>query len=327
MKAALYRSYGPPDVVRIEDMDKPIPLDEEVLIRVRASALNPLDWRLMRGGSLLFRAVFGMGVRAPKDSRIGHDVAGEVEAVGRKVKRLRPRDAVFGTCLGAVAEYACASENKLAAMPDKLTFEQAASLPIAGLTALQSLRDKGKVQPGQRVLINGAAGGVGTFAVQVAKAFGAEVTGVCSTGKVEMVRSLGADRVIDYTEQDFTEGNERYDIILDNVGNHSLSACRRRLTRKGKYVLVGGPKDVGAILRRSLRALVLSWFVSQDLGLIVARINTTDLDVLGALIASGKATPVIDRHYRLSEAAEAIRYLEEGHARGKVIITLEADRA
>ncbi len=319
MKAALYRSYGPPDVTQIEDVDKPVPGAQEVLIRVRAAGLNPLDWRLMRGGPVI-RALSGL--RAPRDPRVGRDVAGEVEAVGRNVKRLRPGDAVFGTCLGAAAQYACASEEKLATKPDKVTFEQAACLPIAGITALQGLRDQGKIQRAQKVLINGAAGGVGTLAVQVAKSFGAEVTGVCSSAKVEMVRSLGADRVIDYTNQDFTQGSEHYDVILDNVGNHSLSACRRVLNRNGKCVIVGGPKEVGAILRRSLNALVLSWFVSQRLGLCVARINTADLSVLGELIASGKMTPVIDRRYRLSEIAEALRYLEEGHARGKVIINL-----
>lgn len=253
----------------------------------------------------------------------GRDVAGQVEAAGRNVTQLKPGDAVFGSCDGAFAEYACAPEPALALKPDNVTFGQAASVPVAGLTALQGLRDKGRLRPGQKVLINGAAGGVGTFAVQIAKSFGAEVTGVCSARNVEMVRSIGADRVVDYTQEDFTKGAQRYDIILDNVGNHSLSAIRRVLNPEGVCVMAGAPKKVGLFLTRALTAPVLSRLVGQKFVLLMARRSKEDLAMLGELMAAGKVTPVIDRRYRLSDVAEAVRYLEEGHARGKVVITLE----
>ncbi len=324
MKAIVYSDYGSPDVLKCEEIEKPTAGDNEVLIRVRAASVNPADWRLMRGSPYIVRMLFGL--RKPTASRPGRpgvDVAGQVEAVGRTVTQFKPGDEVFGSCRGAFAEYACTSEQKLAMKPDNVTFEQAASVPVAALTALQGLRDKGHIQPGQKVLINGAAGGVGTFAVQIAKWFGAEVTGVCSTRNVEMVRSIGADRVIDYTQEDFTKSGRRYDLILDNVGNHSLSACRRVLNPKGIFVIAGGPKKGWIILLRALKALVLSRFVSHKMFLFIARINTTDLTIMGELMAAGKVTPVIDRRYRLSEVPEAIRYLEEGHARGKVVITLE----
>jgi NADPH:quinone reductase-like Zn-dependent oxidoreductase len=324
MKAAVYTRYGPPEVIRIADVEKPVPKDNEALIKVRAASVNPLDWHFMRGTPYLIRLMAGL--RKPKDTRLGVDVAGQVEAVGRNVTQFEPGDAVFGACRGAFAEYMCASESALVSKPDNVTFEQAASAPIAALTALQGLRDKGHIQPGQKVLINGAAGGVGTFAVQIAKSFGAEVTGVCSTRNVEMVRSIGAARVIDYTREDFTKMGQRYDLLFECVGNCSLSACRRVLNPKGIYVPVGGTSDRWMIgpLARAFATLVLSWFVSQELvKFFLARPNKEDLTVVGEFMATGKVTPVIDRRYTLSDVPEAIRYLEEGHARGKVVITLE----
>ena len=323
MKAAVYTRYGPPDVVQITDVEKPVPTDNEVLIRVRAASVNPLDWHYMRGTPYFLRVMAGL--RKPKVTRLGVDVAGQVEAVGRNVTQFKPGDEVFGSCRGAFAEYACTSESALAMKPDNVTFEQAASVRVAALTALQGLRDKGQIQPGQKVLINGAAGGVGTFAVQIAKSFGADVTGVCSTRNVDMVRSIGADQVIDYTQEDFTKSGQRYDLILDCVGNHSLSACRRVLNPKGIYIGVGGPSGrwMIGLLARAIKALVLSRFVSQKLVMFLARRSKEDLTIMRELMETGKVTPVIDRRYRLSEVSEAIRYLEEGHARGKVVITLE----
>jgi len=325
MKAAVYRKYGPPDVVvHIESVEKPIPKDSEVLIKVRAASVNPLDC-VVKGPPYVVRIMFG--VRKPKDTRIGVDVAGQVEAVGRSVTRFKPGDEVFGACPGAFAEYACASETKLARKPDKVTFEQAASVPVAALTALQGLRDNGHIRPGQRVLIHGAAGGVGTFAVQIAKSFGAEVTGVCSTRNVQMVRSTGANHVIDYTQENFTESGRRYDVFLDLVGNHSLAACGRVLNPKGTYI-VGGVlgaaegKWIGP-LAPLLKALVWSPFATQNIVVFLAKIRSEDLTVMRELMEAGKVTPVIDRCYRLSEVPEAIRYLGQKHARGKVVILLE----
>jgi NADPH:quinone reductase-like Zn-dependent oxidoreductase len=328
MKAA-YTRYGPLDVVEVNSLDKPVPRDNEVLIKVRAASVNPLDWKTMTGGPYIVRIL--LGLRKPKIKQLGVDVAGQVEAVGRNVTQFKPGDAVFGTCRGAFAEYACTCQSAklmksaLVMKPDNVTFEQAAAAPVAALTALQGLRDKGRIQPGQKVLINGAAGGVGTFAVQIAKSFGTDVTGVCSTRNVDMVRSIGADRVIDYTQEDFTKGEQRYDLLFDNVGNHSLSACRRVLNPKGILIMVGAPNDVRVIdlLARLIGALVLSPFVSQKLITFIARSNEEDLTIVGELMATGKVTPVIDRRYSLSEIPEALRYLEEGHARGKVAITLE----
>jgi NADPH:quinone reductase-like Zn-dependent oxidoreductase len=263
------------------------------------------------------------GLRKPKITRLGVDVAGQVEAVGGKVTLFKPGDEVFGSCRGAFAEYVCTSESALVMKPDNVTFEQAASAPVAAFTALQGLRDKGRIQPGQKVLINGAAGGVGTFAVQIARWFGADVTGVCSTRNADMVRSIGANRVIDYTEADFTKSGQRYDLFFDCVGNHSLLACRRVLNPKGIYVMVGGRPDGQWLgpLARPLKALVLSRFVSQNLVMFLARPNKRDLSIICDLMKAGKVTPVIDRRYGLSDVPEAIRYLEEGHARGKVVIT------
>ncbi len=328
MHAILYYTYGSPDILKLEDIETPVPKDNEVLIKVRAASVNPFDWHFMRGTPYFLRLMAGL--RKPKDKRLGVDVAGQVEAIGRNVTRFKPGDAVFGTCRGAFAEYACTAESALVMKPDSVTFEQAASVPIAALTALQGLRagglgDKGQIQPGHKVLINGAAGGVGTFAVQIAKAFGADVTGVCSTRNVEMVRSQGADRVIDYTREDFTKSGQRYDLIFDSVGNHSLLAFRRVLNPRGTYIAVGGSRGrwmIGPLIS-ALAAPVLSRFVSQKMIMVLAKLNREDLAILCELMKAGKVTPVIDRRYKLSEVPEAIRYLEEGHARGKVVITLE----
>jgi NADPH:quinone reductase-like Zn-dependent oxidoreductase len=325
MKAIRYHRYGSPDVLEYTDVETPVPGDDEVLVRVRAASVNPFDWHLMRGAPFLARLMAGM--RRPKDPRLGADLAGVVEAVGKNVTQFGPGDEVFGAAKGAYAEYTCARGDKLAPKPANATFEQAAAIPIAGLTALQALRDKGHLQPGQSVptsvLINGAAGGVGTFAVQIARAFGAEVTGVCSTKNVELVRSLGAAHVVDYTREDFTQSSRRYDVIVDCIGNHSLTACRRVMSRRGFYVVVGGP-DGGWLspLPFILRLLLLSRFVSQTLSLIMASLNPADLTVLKELIEAGKVTPHIDRTYPLSDAAEAIRYVETKHARGKVALTM-----
>jgi len=323
MKAIVYHSYGSPDVLKCEEIEKPAPKDNEVLVKVRAASLNPLDWRLMKGQPSALRIFFGL--RRPRFGRPGVDMAGVVESVGKNVTRFKPGDEVFGACRGACAEYASAPESRLAVKPSKVTFDQAASVNVAALTALQGLRDKGSLQPAQKVLINGAAGGVGTFAVQIAKCLGAQVTGVCSTRNLEMVRSIGADRVIDYTREDFTRSGQRYDVILDNVANHPLSAIRRVLNPKGRYILVGAPHSPSMIelLGGLFKPLMLSLFVSQKLSFFIAKPNKEDLTMIGELISSGKVTPVIDRRYRLSEVPDAIRYLEEGHARGKVVIVVE----
>jgi NADPH:quinone reductase-like Zn-dependent oxidoreductase len=324
MNAIIYTEYGSPDVLQYTEVERPVPKDDEVLIRVRAASVNPLDWRLMKGVPKVFRILFRLpGPSVTQPGRPGRDVAGRVEAVGRNVTRFKPGDEVFGWCNGALAEYACAAESALVVKPDHVTFEQAASIPVAGLTALQGLRDKGRIQPGQKVVINGAAGGVGTFAVQIARSFGADVAGVCSTRNVDLVRSLGADRVFDYTREEFTKGGQRYDLILDNVGNRSLSACRRVLNPKGRCVIAGAPKELGIFLARALTAPLLSLFVSQTFGMLIAKLKKEDLTVMCELMEAGKVTPVIDRRYRLSEAREAIRFLAEGHARGKVVITME----
>ena len=322
MKAIVFYEYGSPDVLKYEEIERPAPGDREVLIKVRAASINPYDWHFMRGEPYLLRLMAGL--RRPKDRRLGIDVAGQVEAAGKNVTRFKPGDEVFGSCRGALAEYACASESMLVVKPHHVTFEQAASVPVAAFTALQGLRDHGKVEPGHRVLINGASGGVGTFAVQIGQWLGAEVTGVCSTRNVEMVRTLGADHVMDYTQEDFTRGGQRYDLIFDPVGNHSLSALRRVLNPKGTCVVVGGPSGrwIGP-LGSFVKARALSPFLSQRLVAILAKPNREDLTILAELMAAGKVTPVIDRRYRLSEIPDAIRYLEGGHARGKVVITAE----
>ena len=325
MKAIVYQNFGSPDILRFEEIDKPTPADNEVLIRVRAASVNPLDWKLMKGGPFILRLLLGLG--KSKIKRPGIDVAGQVEAVGRNVTQFKPGDEVFGICRGAFAEYATSQsvpgmKSVLVRKPANVTFDQAASAPVAALTALQGLRDKGRIQQGQKVLINGAAGGVGTFAVQMAKSFAANVTGVCSTTNVDMVRSIGADCVIDYTKEDFTRSGQRYDLVLDCVGNHSLSACRRVLNPKGILVMVGAPDDSSVIrlLARLLGALVLSRFVSQKMVFFIAKVNQEDLTILGELMAIGRVTPVIDKRYRLSELPEAFRYAAEGHSRGKLIV-------
>jgi NADPH:quinone reductase-like Zn-dependent oxidoreductase len=322
VKAIAYHRYGPPSVLQSEEVEKPTPRDDEVLIKVRAAAVNPADWHFMRGEPRVARLFFGL--RKPKITRFGVDLAGQVEAVGRNVTEFKPGDEVFGVGRGSLAEYACTVQSRLVTKPEGMSFEQAAASPVAGLTALQGLRDKGKIQAGQRVLISGASGGVGTFAVQIAKSFGAHVTAVCSTRNVDMVRSIGADRVIDYTQQDFTNGTEAYDLILDLAVTHSLSEYRRVLTPKGTAVIAGGPSNVRNILTVAFEVFVLSRFVSQNFVMFVAKANKEDLTTLRDLMESGKITPVIDKRYALSEAAEAVAYLAKGHARGKVVITLES---
>ena len=323
MKAIVYRCYGSPDVLTYEDIEKPMPGDDEVLVKVHAASVNPLDWHYMRGSPYFIR--LGSGVGAPKDIRLGVDFAGTVEAVGKDVEQFKLGDEVFGGANGAFSEYVTVRDSRALAMkPANITFEQAASVPIAAITALQALRDKGKIKTGHRVLINGASGGVGTFAVQIAKSFGAEVTGVCSTRNVEMVRSIGADHVFDYKKENYTESGKQYDLIIDNVGNHSLLANRRVLSPEGVLVIVGGAGGnwLGPLIR-PIKALLLSPFVGQEFVLILAQLRQEDLAILAGLMQAGTVTPVIDRSYRLSEVAAAIRYSEEGHARGKIVIDLE----
>jgi NADPH:quinone reductase-like Zn-dependent oxidoreductase len=324
MKAIVYRCYGSPDVLKLEDIAMPAPADNRMLVKVHAASVNPLDWHYMRGEPYIMRADSGMG--APNNIHMGVDFAGTVESVGKDVKRFRPGDEVFGGRNGAFAQYVSVAENgSVAIKPANLTFEQAAAVPIAAITALQALRDKGKLQAGQNVLINGASGGVGTFAVQIAKAYGAKVTGVCSTRNLAMVRSIGADQVIDYTQEDFTKGSQRYDLIIDTVGTHSFAEYRHVMTPHGTLVMVGS-QDKGpwlGPLSGAINAQLYSPFVSQKFIFILADMNQDDLGTLRDLMQAGKVTPVIDKRYVLSEAPEAIRYLEQGHARGKVVVTLE----
>jgi NADPH:quinone reductase-like Zn-dependent oxidoreductase len=327
MKAIVRCEYGLSNL-KLEDIEKPVPDNDQILVKVHAVSVNPYDWHFVEGTPYVMRGM-GVGLRKPKDIRLGVDFSGTVEAVGKNVTQFKPGDDVFGGRDGAFAEYVCRrAVGAIALKPASLTFEQAASINIAGITALQGVRDKGKVQPGQKVLINGASGGVGTFAVQLAKNFGAEVTGVCSTRNVELVQSLGADHVIDYTKEDFTKGDQKYDVILDNVANHSLSECRSVLTPNGIYVLIGGGgvTEQGFLggLAKALNAALFSKFVSQKMGMMMADPSTKDLTLLADMMQSGKIKPVIDRTYKsLSEVPDAIRYLEQGHARGKVIITVE----
>ena len=321
MKAIVYHRYGSPDVLECAEVERPSAGDDDVLVQVRAASVNPLDWHYLRGSPRFMRLMTGL--LRPKATRLGFDLAGRVEAVGRNVTQCRPGDEVFGTGRGAFAEYVVALEKNLAAKPARLTFEQAAAVPVAGYTALQALRDKGRIQPAQKVLIIGAAGGVGTFAVPIAKSFGADVTGVCSTRNVDLVRSIGADQVVDYTKEDFTRSGPTYDLVIDCVGNRSLAACRSVMKPRGIYVMVGGQNGrwIGP-LARGLKAVLLSRFVSQQLVMMLTSGNKQDLLMLKELIEFGKITPVIDRSYPLSQTAEALRYVEEGHARGKVVITV-----
>ena len=323
MKAIVRERYGSPDVLELRDVDKPVLDDDSVLVKVRAASINAYDWHMMRG--LPFLARMSEGLRKPKSIAMGVDVAGQVEAVGKNVTHLRPGDEVFGARSGALAEYVRGSAKSfLVPKPAGLTFEQAAAMPMAATTALQGLRDRGQLKAGQTVLINGAAGGVGTFAVQIAKAFGAHVTAVCSTRNVDMVRSIGADEVVDYTREDFTKRGQAYDLILDVAASRPLSECRRVLASNGTLVLVGAPdgRRMGPIVARILAMIVLSRFASQKLLPFLAKNNKEDLMFLKELVEAGRIRPVIDRTYPLSETAAAIRYLEEGHARGKIVITV-----
>ena len=323
MKAIVIDRFGTPDVLRLEEVPTPVPADDQVLIRVRASSVNPYDWHYLTGLPRLFRPAFG--VRRPKYRILGADLAGQVEAVGRAVAGFRPGDEVYGqVAAGAFAEYAVAAEGQIAPKPANLTFEEAAAVPLAGFTALQAVRDQGKVQPGQRVLVNGASGGVGTLAVQIAKAFGAEVTGVCSTANVDLVRSLGADHVVDYTREDFAAGTRRYHFLFDNVGNRKLSEYRRALEPKGMYLASHGQAEnrwlgpVGFLARMT----VVSPFVSQRLASFVSQPSRADLLALKDMIEAGSLKPVVDRAYPLSQVADAFRHLEQWHVRGKVVITV-----
>lgn len=320
MKAIVCREYGSPE---LREVDKPLVTDDDMLVRVHAAALNPLDWYFMAGRPYLGRLLIGL--RGPKRGyRPGVDFAGTVEAVGAKVKRFRPGDEVFGAAKGAFAEYVCASENRAVLKSANLTFEQVAALPVAALTALQGLRDKGRVQPGQKVLINGASGGVGTFAVQIAKMFGAEVTGVCSTRNVDLVRSLGADHVIDYMQEDFTRSGQRYDLMLDIAGSRSWSDCKRVLGPKATFLPIGGPKTNRFFgpMGRLLTVTLASLLGSRKVIMFIAKMSREDLAFLQELIETGKLTPVIDRRYDLSEMSKALAYLGEGHARGKIVLTV-----
>ena len=321
MKAIVYRKYGLPDVLELRDVEKPAIVDDGVLVRVRAASVNPADWHTMTGKPYLMRAQ--SGPRGPKSERLGIDFAGTVEAVGEDVAEFREGDDVFGGSSGAFAEYVSARES-VAPMPGNLPFEQAASVPIAAVTALQALRDKGQVQPGQKVLINGASGGVGTFAVQIAKSFGAEVTGVCSTRNVELVRSLGADHVVDYTREDFTRGGRRYDIVLDVAGSRSWSEIKRVLDPHATVVLVGAPKGHRLLgpLRHILRMRLAAVPGSRKAAFFIAKFNKADMQALRELLEAGKVKPAIDRRYELGEIGDALRYVGEGHARGKVVVTI-----
>lgn len=323
MKAIVHDAYGPPDVLALRDVERPSAGDAEVLIRVRAAGVDRGVWHVMAGRPYLIR-LMGYGLRAPRQRVPGMDLAGTVEAIGRNVRRFTPGDEVFGMCEGSFAEYACAREDSLEPKPAGLTFEQAAAVPVSGITALQVVRDAAGVHPGQQVLVIGASGGVGTFAVQIAKAFGAEVTGVCSTQKLDLVRSIGADHVIDYQREEFTDGRRRWDAILDTAGNRPLADLRRALTPRGTLVIVGGEEGgrwLGG-LERQLWAALLSPFVSQRLLSQFPAKRPGDLARLRELIEAGQVRPVVDRTWPLGEAPEAVRYMTEGKARGKVVLTV-----
>lgn len=323
MKAIVYHNYGPPDVLKLEEVPKPAPGDDEVLVKVHAASVNAADWHLLTADIVLVR-LMGMGLLKPKNPILGADIAGQVEAVGKNVKQFQPGDEVFGDIsasgFGGFAEYVAVPESALALKPANLTFEQAAAVPLAAVTALQALRDDGKIQPGHKVLINGASGGVGTYAVQIAKALGAEVTGVCSTSKMEMVRSLGADHVIDYTQENFTQNGQQYDLILAANGYHPISDYKRALAPKGVYVMVGG--SMTQMMQAMLLGPLMSMTGDQKMGNMLAKPNQQDLVFLKELLETGKVVPVIDRSYPLHETPEALRYLGQGHARGKIVITV-----
>lgn len=320
MKAIVYTKYGSPDVIEFKAVEKPTPKDDEVLIKIYAASVNAYDWHFLTADIFLIRFMGG-GFFKPKNQRLSADVSGRVEAVGKNVKQFKPGDDVFGMIRGSFAEYACAAENLLALKPSNLSFEEAAAVPMAGSTTLQGLRDEGKVQPGQKVLINGASGGVGTFAVQIAKFFGAEVTAVCSTKNLDQARSIGADHVIDYTKENFTKSGKHYDLIFAANGYHPLSDYKRALTPKGIYIMAGGT------MAQLFQPMFFGWWMSEKggrkIGGVAAKRSQKDLVILKELLEAGKVVPVIDRRYPLSETAEALRYLGEGHAKGKVVITIE----
>lgn len=323
MKAITYSKYGPPEVLQLKEVEKPVPKDNEVLVKVIAASANPADWHMIRGEPKFARLAFGL--TKPKNIIPGIDIAGKVEAVGKNIKEFHLGDEVFGDCGwgGAFAEYVCVNENRLVPKPANISFEEGASISVAAISALQGLRDKGNIQSGQKVLINGASGGVGTFAVQLAKYFGAEVTGVCSTRNLDLVRSIGADKVIDYTKEDFANTTQKYDLIIDNVANRSVTDLQRALSPNGLCVIIGF-SSLSRMIQQMLLGPLASMIGNKKIvGLGTAKPNKKDLNFLKELLAIGKIKPVIDRSYSLSEVPEAIRYLEEGHARGKVVITLE----
>jgi NADPH:quinone reductase-like Zn-dependent oxidoreductase len=321
MKAIVYTKYGPPDVLQLKETEKPAPKDDEVLIKVHAASLNAYDWHALTADIFLVR-LMGFGLLKPKNKILGADIAGRVEAAGRNITQFEPGDDVFGDIgRGGFAEYACARENRLVSKPANLSFEEAAAVPMAALTALQGLRDKGRIQPGQKVLINGASGGVGTFAVQIAKSFGAEVTAVCSTAKMDTARSIGADQVIDYTKEDFTKNRQHYDLIFAANGYHPILDYRRALGPKGIYVVAGG--TIAQMFQAMLLGPWISMAGSKKMGGLSAKVDQKDLIFIKELLEAGKVRPVIDRRYPLSEVPEALRYLGERHAQGKVVIALE----
>jgi NADPH:quinone reductase-like Zn-dependent oxidoreductase len=319
MKAIVYTKYGSPDVLHLKEVEKPTPKDDEVLIKIHAASVNAYDWHFLTADIFLIR-LMGGGLLKPKNTRLGADIAGRIETVGRNIKQFQPGDEVFGMVKGGFAEYACAPESALVLKPVNTTFDEAAAIPMAAITALQGLRDEGQIQAGQKVLINGASGGVGTFAVQIAKSFGAEVTAVCSTRNLDQARSIGADHVIDYTKEDFTKNGQQYDLVFAANGYHTLSAYKRALTPKGIYIMAGG--SMAQIFQSMLLGSMMSETGGKTMGGVSAKANQKDLVVLKELVEAGKVIPIIDRRYTLSEAAEALRYIGEGHARGKVVITV-----
>jgi len=320
MKAIVYEKYGSPDVIQLKDIEKPTPKDDEVLIKIHAASVNAYDWHFLTADIFLIR-LMGGGLLKPKNTRLGADMAGRIEAVSKNVKQFQPGDEVFGIVKGSFAEYACAPENALALKPVHTSFNEAAAIPMAAITALQGLRDEGHIQAGQKVLINGASGGVGTFAVQIAKSFGAEVTAVCSTRNLEQARSIGADHVIDYIKEDFTKKGLQYDLVFAANGYHSLSAYKRTLTPKGIYVMAGG--TMAQIFQSMLMGSIMSETEGRKMGGVSAKGSQNDLVFMKELFEAGKVKSVIDRRYPLSDAAEALRYIGEGHAKGKVVITVE----
>jgi NADPH:quinone reductase-like Zn-dependent oxidoreductase len=322
MKAIVYEKYGSPDVIQLKDVEKPTPKDDEVLIKIHAASVNAYDWHFLTADIFLIR-LMGGGLLKPKNTRLGADMAGRIETVGKNVKQFQPGDEVFGMVKGGFAEYTCAPESALALKPVNTSFDEAAAIPMAAITALQGLRDEGQIRAGQKVLINGASGGVGTFAVQIAKSFGAEVTAVCSTRNLEQVRSIGADHVIDYTKEDFTKNGQQYDLVFAANGYHSLSAYKRALTPKGIYIMAGG--SMAQIFQSMLIGSMMSETGGRKMAGVSAKRNQNDLVFIKELFEAGKVKSVIDKQYPLSEAAEALRYLGEGHARGKVVIFMESN--